>query len=220
MWIIGLTGGLGAGKSTLAKYLRQEGVPVLCSDREIHALLSFDLDIQKKIKALWPEVLVGGKIDRNQLANLVVFSFSNLTQLETILYPKLMERQKQFLLKNQRVNVPFVALDVPLLYEVGLDRYCHSVLIASAPLFLRKKRVLKRKDMTLMKFQALVSYQMNERERLKLSNFVIRTGLDKGNILKKVREMLRQLSQKPAPKWQGKWPTHIKRRPVWHEKLF
>lgn len=213
MWILGLTGALGAGKSTLAKYLRHEGVPVHCSDQEIHSLLSSDPDVQKKIKALWPEVFLEGKIDRNKLGNLVFFSISSLTQLEDILYPKLMQRQRQFLLENQKLNTALVALDVPLLCEVGLDRYCDIVLVASAPYFLRKQRVLRRKGMTLNKFQALSKHQMGEQERLRHADFVIRTGLSKGCILKQIREMLLELSQQPVPKWQGKWPTEIKRRP-------
>jgi dephospho-CoA kinase len=213
VWILGLTGALGAGKSTLAKYLRQEGVPVHCSDKEIHALLSSDPDVQKEIKKLWPEVFVGGKIDRNKLGNLVFFSSSQLTQLESILYPKLMQRQRRFLMENQKLKVPLVVLDVPLLCEVGLDRYCHYVLVAAAPFFLRKQRVLNRKGMTVAKFRALTTHQMDEQDRLKHADFVIRTGLAKGCILKKIREMLLELSQKPVPKWQGKWPTHIKRSP-------
>ncbi|OJW51263.1 MAG: dephospho-CoA kinase [Alphaproteobacteria bacterium 41-28] len=212
MWILGLTGALGAGKSTLAKYLRQEGVPVHCSDNEIHALLSSDPDVKKKIKTVWPEVFVRGKIDRNELGNLVFFSSSRLTQLENILYPKLMQRQRRFLTENQRLKVPLVALDVPLLCEVGLDRYCHYVLMAAAPFFLRKQRVLNRKGMTVTKFQALTTHQMDEQKRLKHADFVIRTGLDKGSILKKIRAMLLELSQKPVPKWRGKWPIHIRRR--------
>ncbi len=211
MWILGLTGALGAGKSTLAKYLRQEGVPVHCSDDEIHVLLSLDLDVQQKIKALWPEAFIKRKIDRNKLGELVLFSDSSLAQLENILYPKLMERQKRFLSENHQHKVPLVVLDVPLLCEVGLDRYCDVVLMATAPFSLRKQRVLRRKGMTLMKFKAFTAHQMNDQQRRKHADFVIRTGLDKGSILKKIREMLLKLSQKPVPKWQGKWPTQIKR---------
>jgi dephospho-CoA kinase len=213
MWIIGLTGALGSGKSTLAKYLRQEGVPVHCSDNEIHALLSSDPDVQKKIRDLWPEALIKGKLDRNKLGDLVFFSSSSLAQLESILYPKLMQHQKRFLLENQKYKVPLVVLDVPLLCEVGLDRYCDVVLMAIAPLSLRKQRVLRRKGMTLMKFKALTDHQMDDQQRRKHADFVIRTGLDKGSILKKIRKILQKVSQKPIPKWQGKWPTHIKRSP-------
>ena len=211
MWILGLTGALGAGKSTLAKYLRQQGIPVHCSDKEIHALLSSDPDIQNKIKALWPEVFVKDKIDRNLLGDLVFFSFSNLLQLENILYPKLIQRQKKFLMENQKLKMPLVVLDVPLLCEVGLDRYCHVVLVATAPFFIRKQRVLSRKGMTYKKFQALNQNQMDDQERLQRADFVIRTGLSKGCILKKIRDILDKLSCQPIPKWQGKWPTQIKR---------
>jgi len=213
MWILGLTGAMGAGKSTLAKYFRLMGVPVHCADRAIHSLLRKDIDIQQKIKFLWPEVFFNGKIDRSLLGDRVLSSPSDLAQLEEILYPKLAKQQKEFLLKNQKHKAKFVVLDVPLLFEVGLDRYCHYVILASAPLFLRKLRVLSRKGMAFQKFQDFESHQLNDAQRRKRADFMIPCGREKGSALKRIREILYMLSQKSSPKWQGRWPTNFKREP-------
>ncbi len=211
MWIIGLTGAIGAGKSTIAKYFHYLGVPVYSADKDVHFLLKTDEDVQTKIKVLWPEVFIKEKIDRLKLGECVLFSPPHLGALEEILYPKLAERQKKFLKKNQMRGAPFVVLDVPLLFEVGLDQYCDCVVLASAPLFLRKKRVLGRKGMTLKKFLAFESQQLGDLQRKKGTNFLILCGREKGSILKKIQCILDNLSKRPPSRWNGIWPTHFKR---------
>ena len=145
MWIIGLTGAIGAGKSWVSSCFRQSGVPVHCADHFIHFLLNQDKGIQQKIKSLWPEVFLRGKIDRTLLGDLVFSSRSHLHQLESLLYPKLVQAQKKFLQQQQYLKKQLVVLDVPLLFEVGLDTYCDYVLVASSPFSLRKQRVMRRK---------------------------------------------------------------------------
>lgn len=213
MWIIGLTGAMGAGKSKVASYFRLEGIPVHCSDTYIHFLFENDLEVQKNIYTLWPEVFVDGKIDRFLLGDLVLTSPYDLGRLEDILYPKLLNDQRKFLQKNQSLKEPIVVLDVPLLFEVGLESYCDYVIVVAASPSLRKERVMKRKGMTVEKFHTLDSLQMKESERRKKADFIIYTGLDKGHALKTVKQILFVLSQRSSPKWQGNWPKKLKRRP-------
>lgn len=211
MWIIGVTGAQGAGKSTIAKYLKQEGIPVHCADKEIHSLLRIDAEVRDTIKTLWPEVFVKNHIDRTLLGNRVLLSPPDLKQLEETLYPKLIQRQRQFLLQEQKNKSPMVVFDVPLLIETGLDRYCDYVILVSSAYFLRKQRVLRGKNMTMEKFKAFEFLQIKDAERRKKADFVIFTGRDKGSILNKIKECLAILSQQPIPKWQGKWPRSLKR---------
>jgi|JI6StandDraft_1071083.scaffolds.fasta_scaffold73141_3 dephospho-CoA kinase len=212
MWILGLTGAIGAGKSTIASFFRQLGVPVQCSDQEIHSLLNTDVNVQEKIRALWPKAFVNGRLSRLLLGDCVSSSPYGLETLEGILYPKIAQGQKKFLLKNQRNGVPVVVLDVPLLFEVGLDSYCHRVILATAPVFLRKQRVLSRQGMGEEKFRFFEFHQMAEKDRIKRADFVIRCGLDKGRGLKKIQEILDTLIQELDPKWHGKWPINLERK--------
>lgn len=209
MWIIGITGGIGAGKSFLSRSFVSLGVPVHSSDKCIHFLLAHDGDIQKRIKARWPKAFIKGKIDRKVLGDFVLSSSSDLKFLEEILYPKLLESQKEFLKRNQAQRRKVVALDIPLLFEVGLDRYCHFVVIASTPLFLRKKRVLRRKGMTLKKFKIFDGEQMNDLQRRQKGDFVIPCGREKGSAFKRVKYILDLISQKNPRRWQGKWPISV-----------
>lgn len=212
MWIIGITGGIGAGKSFLSRSFVILGVPVHSSDKCIHFLIGHDGEIKKKIRAHWPKAFVKGKIDRKVLGELVLSSPSDLKTLEEILYPKLLKSQKEFLKRNQAQGKKVVALDIPLLFEVGLDRYCHFVVLASTPLFLRKKRVLRRKGMTLKKFKAFDGEQMDDHQRRKKADFVIPCGREKGSAFKKVKYVLDLISQRNPRRWQGKWPISLCKR--------
>jgi dephospho-CoA kinase len=211
MWIIGLTGAIGAGKTTLSEEFQSLGVPVHCADTAIHTLLESDLEVFDKINALWPGAIVQGRINRCLLGDLVFSSPACLRILEGILYPKLALLQKKFLQENHTAGSPIVVLDVPLLLEVGLDEYCHYVILAVAPYNLRKKRVLERKGMTMEKFLSLESQQMTEQDRRKHADFIIPTGRSKGSSIKKIEELITRLSQDPSPQWRGRWPTILTR---------
>ena len=213
MWIIGLTGAIGAGKSRVSNCFEQMGIPTHCSDNFIHFLFNNDSEVQQKVMALWPSVFVDGKIDRILLGEKVLSSADDLAQLERILYPKLAEDQKKFIKINQYNKEPYVVLDIPLLFEVGLDLYCDYVILISSPPSLRKQRVMGRKGMTDQKFFTLENLQMKDLERRKKSDIILYTGRDKGYPLRMIRKIIFALSQRPIPKWQGKWPKNLIRRP-------
>lgn len=213
MWIIGLTGAMGAGKSSISQAFRQNGIPVHCSDTYIHYLFKNDPEVQGWIKSRWSDVFVDGKIDRLLLSNRVLSTPEDLKALESFLYPKLAQDQNKFIKQNQYFKKRFLVLDVPLLFEVGLDAYCDVVLVVSAPPSLRKHRVMHRKGMTEQKFHTLESLHIKESERVKKADFIIYSGLDKGNALKIVQQIIFVLSQRPIPKWQGHWPKNLKRGP-------
>lgn len=211
MWIIGLTGAIGAGKSRASTCFRQLGIPVHCADTYIHFLYESDQDVQQQVRRLWPDVFVNGKIDRILLGDRVLSSPHGLNQLEALLYPKLVEDQRNFLKQQQYLRKSFVVLDVPLLMEVGLEAYCDIVILVSAPPFLRQQRVMGRKGMTAKKYSTLGELQMREGERRKKADFILYTGRDKGHALKTIQKILFVLSQQPIPHWQGKWPKNLKR---------
>ena len=211
MWIVGITGPLGAGKSFLTRGLSQEGIPFLSGDHEIHDLLAFNKDVQRKIKALWPQTFVNGKIDRGKLGDQVLSHPLALEHLETILYPKLAQRIKKFIKENQLIRSNVVVLDIPLLMEVGLDAYCSCVILVTAPRSVRQARVMRRAGMTEEKFKAISSHQMTDGERSGRADFIIHTGRDKVKTSKTIK---RNTSPSDftslSPGWDGKWPNNFK----------
>lgn len=184
-----------------------------CADRQIHLLMEKEEEIKEKIKSFWPGAVVGGKLDRKRLGEYVLETPSQLRKLENILYPKLAESQKRFLQYHQRIGTAVVVLDVPLLLEVGLDTYCHRVILVEASLFIRKWRILRRSGMSLKKIEKFESHQYSEAVRRKGADFIIRTGRGQRSSLEKIKEVLSLLSQEPPPVWKGKWPNTLKREP-------
>ena len=211
MWIVGITGPLGAGKSFLTKRLSHEGVPFLSGDQEVHNLLAFNKDVQRKIRALWPQTIVLDKIDRGKLGDHVLSHPLALEQLEAILYPKLAKRIKKFITENQTRKSNIVVMDIPLLMEVGLDSYCSCVILVTAPRSIRQARVMKRSGMTVERFKAFSSQQMRDGERSRRADFIIYTGRDKVNTVKQLNEILHLLTLRPSPPWDGKWPNNFKK---------
>lgn len=211
MIIVGLTGAIGAGKSTLSRAFRRQHVPVHSADEEIHNLIDSDKDVQEKIQKRWPAVQSHGRVDRVKLRNLALFEEGGLAHLESILYPKLLEKQKTFLKNAQKRGVDMVVMDVPLLFETGLDQYCHYVVVASSPKWKRKERVLRRKAMDDEQFQAFESHQMTDFDRKRKADFVVFCGTEKVHALKKTKEIKDNILKNPEKKWSGAWPTALKR---------
>lgn len=213
MWIVGLTGSIGAGKSTIACQFQSLGIPVQCADQEIHRLLKEDLNVKEKVISRWPEVKVGDDINRSLLAKKVLEDVQQLRELESILYPTLAKSQKLFLNYHQKLKTPLVILDVPLLMEVGLYKHCHKAILVEAPFLLRRWRVLRRSGMSIEKLKKFESQQFSDEIRRKYADFIIATGRGKRTSLKMVKIILETLKQETSPVWEGEWPHTLKREP-------
>ena len=144
---IGLTGGIGAGKSLVLDYLRDEGVPVLQTDHLGHQLLG-EKEFSRSIVRGFGEGILGknGKIDRQKLGREVFNDPSKREKLNKLLHPEILRRVEGWAGREARKNPRprLLVVEVPLLFESGSDRMFDGVLCISAPLDLRRKRLLKR----------------------------------------------------------------------------
>lgn len=213
MWIIGLTGALGAGKSTLAAHSQTLGIPVHCADRSIHRILSSEREVIHHIQALWPTVIRGAQVDRGRLGDVMMTSPGALRTLETLLYPKLLSCQKTFLETHAGQGRSLVVLDVPLLLEVGLAPYCHSIILAVASKDLRETRVLGRPGrMTREKFEFFEVNRMPDEARYAYVHTLISTGREEQDPLRILEQTLEKFSKETSPPWEGRWPSRLERQ--------
>lgn len=171
--VIGLTGGIGTGKSTAAQILIKLGIPVHNADDAVHQLLGQGGAAVKPVARLFPEALVLGAIDRQRLGRLVFGHPERLRQLEAVLHPLVRKDERAFLRAAKLVRAPFVVLEIPLLFETGADARCDTVICMTAPRAVQQERVLSRKGMTLAKFKAIVRHQMPEAEKKRRANYVV-----------------------------------------------
>jgi dephospho-CoA kinase len=174
MFVLGLTGSLGMGKSTTARFFAEAGVPVHDADAVVHRL--YEGEAVAAVAAAFPETLSDGKVDRKKLAARVLGDQAALKRLEDIVHP-LVQAAEQRLLEEAEANGETVAvLDIPLLFETGGDRRVDAVVVVSAPPEVQRSRVLERPGMTIEKLEAILANQLPDAEKRRRADFVVDTS--------------------------------------------
>jgi dephospho-CoA kinase len=176
MIVIGLTGSIGMGKSTVAKMFAEEGAPSFDSDAAVHALYAPGGAAVAPVEAAFPGVVRDEAIDRDALSARVVGDEAALRRLEEIVHPLVRQAQAAFLEANRAAGVECVVLDIPLLFESGGAKLVDKVVVVSAPPDLQRERVLARPGMTAEKFESILARQVSDAEKRARADFVIDTG--------------------------------------------
>jgi dephospho-CoA kinase len=176
MIIIGLTGSIGMGKSTVASMFAEEGAPCFDSDAAVHALYAPGGAAVASVEAEFPGVTKDGAIDRVALSTRVVGDSQAIRALEEIVHPLVRQAQLAFLQAQRDAGARYVVLDIPLLFEGGGDTLVDKVVVVSAPEDVQRARVLARPGMTAEKFEAILARQTPDAEKRARADFVIDTS--------------------------------------------
>ncbi|MGH6833925.1 MAG: dephospho-CoA kinase, partial [Methyloceanibacter sp.] len=174
MLVIGLTGGIGMGKSAAAEHFARAGVPVFNADLCVHQL--YEGDAVGPIEAAFPGVTRGGKVDRKLLAEKLAGSQRRLRQLEAIVHPMVVEAEIVFLREQEAKGAKLAVLEIPLLFETDADQRVDVTIVLSAPAEVQRKRVLARPGMTADKLEHLLARQISDAERRARADFVVDSG--------------------------------------------
>lgn len=176
MIVLGLTGSIGMGKSTVARMFAEEGAPAFDSDAAVHALYAPGGAAVSAVESAFPGVVRDGAIDRAALSARVVGNPGALRQLESIVHPLVRQAQTQFLAGQRAAGAAVVVLDIPLLLESGGGEGVDKVVVVSAPTDVQRARVLSRPGMSEEKFARLLARQLPDAEKRAKADFVIDTG--------------------------------------------
>jgi len=193
MKVIGLTGSIGMGKTTVAQLFRRRGVPVYDADRAVHGLSAKGGRAVAAIDRAFPGVVAEGAVDRGKLGALVFKDAKALKKLEAILHPLVAEERQAFLRRMRGRRERTVVLDIPLLFETGNDALADLIVVVSAPAFLQTERVMKRPGMTAEKLTGILSHQMPDCEKRRRADLVVRTGAGKRAALRQIDRLLTRL---------------------------
>ncbi|MCP8891979.1 dephospho-CoA kinase [Sphingomonas faeni] len=188
--IIGLTGSIGMGKSTVAAMFADEGVPVFDADATVHRLQGAGGRLVPAIEAAFPGTTVDGAVDRVKLGAAVFGNDAAIKRLEAIVHPAVGEERAAFLAEHAGKRVVF---DVPLLFETGGDRNVDSIVVVSAAADVQRTRVLGRPGMTPEKFAAILARQTPDAEKRARAHHVIRTDASIDETRAQVRAVLASL---------------------------
>jgi dephospho-CoA kinase len=198
MFVLGLTGSIGMGKSTAAGMFRRLGVPVHDADAAVHRLLAQDRRVIAEIAEAFPGAVHDGSVGRQALGAVVFGDAAARRRLEAILHPRVRAATRRFLRRHAAARTPLVVLDIPLLFETGGDLLVDAVVVVSAPAFLQRQRVLRRPGMTETRFANINSSQLPDSEKRRRADYVVETGLGKYYTLRRIREIVSRLRSRSA----------------------
>lgn len=172
--VLGLTGSIGMGKSTVAGMFRELGVPVFDADAEVHRLQGPGGALVAAIEAAFPGTTGPQGVDRPALGAAVFGDPDALARLEAIVHPAVAALREAFLARHR--GAALVVLDIPLLFEKGTDAHVDAVAVVSAPAAVQRARVLSRPAMTEEKFARILGLQVADADKRARADHVIDTG--------------------------------------------
>lgn len=203
MLIVGLTGSIGMGKSTAAARVRQHGIPVFDADAEVHRLYAGPLSAD--IEAAFPGTTNTTGVDRQRLSALLKHDPARFRDLEAIVHPAVRRSQQQFLTTHNEAGAKIVVLEVPLLFESGLDGMLDATIVVSAPELIQRQRVLARANMTDAMFAEIMTRQLPDAEKRHRATHIIDTSGTIENSHALVDDVLERLAATDAIAYDRYW---------------
>ncbi len=191
MRLIGLTGSIGSGKSTVAQLLRALGVTVLDADEYAR---EGALVLKSEICQAFPEACAGGEVNRAALGRLVFNDPAARRRLEALLHPYVRQRMQEETEKARQAGHRLVVQDIPLLFEAGREADFAGVLVVAAPTALRKARVMARSGLSEAEFEARDQSQLPQEEKVRRATWVIWNDADLDTLQKRVEAWYREVA--------------------------
>lgn len=192
MIVLGITGAIASGKTTVAGMFAEAGYPVLNADAVVHAIYR---DPPPSIVGAFPGTITEGRVDRSKLAAMIADDPEAIVRLEAIVHPLVDQQINAFLIEQRARDVVLAVLEVPLLYETGTDRLCDKVLVTDAPPDIRAARVAERGGMTPELYQRLQERQLPADEKARRGDFVVDSSADLAAVRAAVRDIIAELTE-------------------------
>jgi len=191
--VIGLTGGIGSGKSTVANYIASKGIPVYIADEEAKIIMERE-DVKQKIQNLFTQPILNSDntLNRKKIAELVFNNPIKLKELNDIVHPEVQLHFKNWLKKHE--NYAFIIKEVSILFETGGNKQCDKVILITAPVELRVQRAMKRDNLTKKDILVRIKNQHPDSKKKELSDFIVE-NIDLKNTFLKIDEILKILAK-------------------------
>jgi dephospho-CoA kinase len=195
MVVLGLTGSIGMGKSTVARMFAEEGVPVFDADAVVHRLQGQQGSLVAAIEQQFPGTTGAQGVDRSALAERVLAAPDALQRLEALVHPAVAREREAFLAAHH--EAPVAVLDIPLLFEKGGAELVDKIAVVSADPEVQRLRALARPGMTPEKYLRILGHQLPDEDKRARADFVIPTGCSIEETRASVRRILACLGHAP-----------------------
>ena len=190
MYLIGLTGSIGMGKTQTAALFEEEGVSRYDADAAVHGLYEVGGAAVGPIGELFPEAVRDGAVDRAALGRIVLKDGAKLAALEKMVHPLAGATQVDFLNAQMAAGATHVLLDIPLLFETGGHEFVDCVVVVSAPPDIQRARVLERPGMTEEKFADILAKQVPDSDKRAAADFIVDSSVSVADAHRQVKEIL------------------------------
>lgn len=195
MKIIGLTGSIAMGKSTVSDFFKQAGISVFNADEVVHQLYESEPTLSL-IARTFPTVIENGKVNRLKLSEILINNSEQLQTIEKIIHPLVKKKEKEFIDTAHKRGEKLVVLEIPLLFETKSEKHVDIVVVVSAPPEVQKRRVMIRPNMNEKKFTFINSRQISDEKKRERADFIIDTGKDLENTRRQVFCLIKTLLKK------------------------
>ena len=191
-FILGLTGSIGMGKSTVAAMFEECGVPVFDADREVRLMQGPGGALIGAIEAGFPGTTGPRGVDREALGTAVFDDPAGLARLEAIVHPAVRAARQEFL--REHADARMVLFDIPLLFEKGGVGEVDAIAVVSAPPEVQRARVLARPGMTAARFESILALQLSDAEKRARAGYVIDTSTTLAETRAEVARLVEKLA--------------------------
>lgn len=198
---IGITGGIGSGKTTVCKMFEELGIPVYYADERAKYLMQHEHFLIDEIKKNFgEEVYEDGQLNRQLLASKVFHDKERVKLLNSLVHPAVFRDTERWVMEQEVTNVPYALKEAALLIEAGSHKYLDKLILVTAPQNVRVKRVVERDNVSSSDVMARMQNQLPEEEKVKLADFVIVNDNDKEHLKQQVLKIHQQLVELSATK--------------------
>ena len=193
MKTIGLTGSIGMGKTTTAQMFADEGCPVFDADAAVHKLYARGGRAVPLLRAVFPDVISDGAVNRKRLSEHMREDKLNLKVLESFIHPWVRDMRAEFLKEAKASGAKAVVFDIPLLFETGGDKSVDAVVVVTASAEVQRQRVMAREGMAEALFEMILAKQMPDAEKRQRADYIVETDAGMAPARARVKEILGQI---------------------------
>ena len=199
-YVVGITGGIGTGKTTATNFLAEQGALVIDADVESRDLTSDSGEALPQIREQFGDAVFNedGTLNRRALGEIIFASDEERRRLEGILHPMIQHRMIQKIRQAEQNGIPFLFLSVPLLFETGMDALCDETWCLSLSVNEQLERVMERDELSRAEAEARISSQMPMEEKMRRANVVIRTNRSIEMTRAELNALLRDLRRRKS----------------------
>jgi len=190
MFILGLTGSIATGKSTILKMFEGENIAIISADDIVHNL--YKNEALTPIAKIFPKTLINNRIDRKILSKILLAMPELIKKLEEIVHPLVRSKIDEFINQQKKLNTKMIVLEIPLLFESNAKYPINAIAVTYCSDEIQKQRALEREGMSEEKLQLIISRQMPQSEKKDKADFIIDTSKSIDDSLRQVKQIINQ----------------------------